>query len=189
MEEVFENLQSTEDKKIVFKTCFDASVTSSLNKRALGKIAWLFIVLGVFLCLLGAVSIKGGDVGYGVFLIVLGVIMYPVCIVATKLTQKNVNKTMSIMGSTTEEVYTFTESVFMLVQTKGEDFKGTTEAKYNYFYKIIEDRDNYFLYISKMQCHVLPKNSLVEGSFKDLDEIFFKNLGKNFTPYAAKYDE
>ena len=36
------------------------------------------------------------------------------------------------------------------------------------------------LYLSRMQCHVLPKESIVEGSLEELDGILNRNLHEKF---------
>ena len=67
-----------------------------------------------------------------------------------------------------------------IVQEKGESYRSETRADYTYFNKVEENDTHYFLYLSSMQCHVIPKNSITEGTLEDFNRILIQNLGLRF---------
>lgn len=42
------------------------------------------------------------------------------------------------------------------------------------------------MYISKMQCYVIDKASLTQGTFEELNAILQNNLGVKFTRYGTQ---
>ena len=164
---------------VVFNQKFDSYITTSLNKRAFKKLLPLFVIMSLFLIVLGILLIideENPDIGYGIFLIIFGLGFFPLILLLTKVIQKNVNKSMSVLSIETTETYRFYEDHFEIEQIKGDEFKGITIAKYSYFFSIEEDKDNYYLSLSKMQSHVIRKNSLIEGSIDEFINILSRNI-------------
>lgn len=87
---------------------------------------------------------------------------------------------MSVLSDYTIETYVFDYDSFSISQVKGDEYRAETVAKYSYFYKVVSTKTHYFLYLSAQQCHVLRKDSLIEGKLEDLDDIFARNLGTKF---------
>ena len=164
---------------VKFETKLNSQASGALNKYAMKKLWWVYALFTVLFVVLGALNLKDDTVS-GIIFICIGVLFTPLCIILTKLIQKKVDKSMSIMSDDTTETYTFEEDKFTVTQEKGEEFRGTTEAKYSYFNKVTETSTHFYMYLSKMQCHVVPKNALVEGSLEELENIFIKNLGPRF---------
>ena len=170
---------------VVFKSKFDESVTNTLNKHQIKKFGWLLGLLGVFFAVFGVLCIvfreDPSDVGLGIFLIVFGVLYFPLVIWLSKIVQKKWNKSMPIMSAETESEFKVDEEKVFMTQEKGDDYKAVTEARYNCFYKVIETKENYFLYISRSQSHVVNKKDLVEGSIEELNEILEQRLEGKFS--------
>lgn len=168
---------------VKFNTVFDASVTREANKHQHKKMAWVYVVFTALFVLLGVMDVLDGYLVSGIVWIVFGVGFYPLVLLFTKLLQKGMNKSMSVMSEETHEEYQFYEDHVVIIQTKGEDFKGTTEAKYNYFYQAVETKTHYLLYISKTQVHVIDKSKITEGTLEEMNEILRKQMPE------GKFDE
>lgn len=164
---------------------FDSNVTKEANKQQLKKLSFIMIILSLIFILLGFFMILNGeDLSIGITLIVLGILYIPLVILLTKFFQKRLDKSMSIMSSETKCNYLFTDEGITIDENKNDEFSCVIKAKYNYLYKVIETKDSYLLYISKMQLHVFFKNEIVEGTVDELNMIFKNRLGSHFKALA-----
>ncbi|MDE6585356.1 MAG: YcxB family protein, partial [Clostridia bacterium] len=155
---------------VEFKSKFDASKAKALNNLSLKRMKWLFIIASLLFITVGALGIAFREDEYdtviGICFIVIGVMFSPLVIGLTYVSQRNINKSMSVLSDYTDEIYSFDEENITVTQQKGNVYFAQTKASYNYIYKILEDKNYYFLYISKMQCHVIDKASLTQGSLE-----------------------
>ncbi|MDE5667472.1 MAG: YcxB family protein [Clostridia bacterium] len=94
--------------------------------------------------------------------------------------QKRNDKVTVYISSDTEEIYTFDEEYITVTQTKGDVFFATSKARYSYIYKAYEDQNYYYLYISKLQSHVIDKASITQGTLDELRTLLKTNLGDKF---------
>ena len=141
-------------------------------------------MLSVVLIALGILGVTfpedDGDLYFGIFMISFGVLFTPMTLLITILLQKSENKSSTVLSSETEEVLFFDADKITITQQKGDEFTSVTTAKYSYLYKVIENKQYYFLYISKMQSHVVDKTSLVQGTLDELNFYLMSNLGARF---------
>ena len=169
---------------VEFKTKLDASKTKAVNLNTFKRLWWLFAAVSLLFIVLGVVGLLSGedseDLYYAIFCLVFGVLFTPLVMLLTMIIQKSINKSASYISDNTEETYTFDEDNITVTQSKGEEFSAVTTAKYSYLYKVIENKGYYFLYISKMQCHVIDKQSITSGSLSELNVILSNKLGDRF---------
>lgn len=169
---------------IEFVGKFDSSVTQSLNNRQFKKLWWLFVVFSVLFVFIGVIGLllpeDESDKIFGIVMIVIGILFTPLCFLLTKLLQKNIDKSMSILSGETIETYRFYQDKLIITQNKGEEFEAVTTAKYSYLYQVEETATHYFLKISKMQSHVVNKSNLTQGTIEELNAILSSNLGVKF---------
>lgn len=168
---------------VKFETVFNRETTKSLNKAAFKKYFWLFLVLSTLLILMGIMGIvegitypEEGDLAYGIFMLAFGVLFFPLVYVLTHFLQKNVDKTMNLLSDETKESYVFTQDKIYVNTVQANDYSANVVASYKYLYKIIEDKNTIYLYISKMQSHVIQKKYLTEGSLEELTKFFETNF-------------
>lgn len=62
----------------------------------------------------------------------------------------------------------------------GDVFTSTLKARYSYIYKAREDKNYFYLYISKMQSHVIDKSSITQGTLEEATALLKTNLGYKF---------
>ena len=165
---------------IKFRTVFDENSVKQLSKHTLKKQLWIYIVLSVALLLIGVFNYSVGEKEIGLFLIIFGLIFVPILLLTVKFSQRKVNETMSILSGETVEIYEFNEEGISIQTNKGEEYFSLITAKYGYLYKVEETETNYFLYISKLQSHIVDKRFLIEGSIEQLNELFQRKLGERF---------
>ncbi len=148
------------------------------------KTWWIYVVFAV-VCILGGVAdiVLNDEVELGIFLIVFGVIFAPLLVLFASIGQKNSVKTMPLVSDETKETYIFDEDKVTILQQLRDDYYGSIITKYMYLFNVTETATHYFLYISRNHAHVVPKDSLVEGSLEQLNEIFLRQLGNKFKPY------
>ena len=169
---------------IEFQGKFDSKSTTTLNNRVIKKMWWLFAVCSVFFVLLGillaAFAEDTSDMVLGTLLIIFGLAFGPLVKLISHFMQKKLNNSMSILSPDTVQVFQFYPDKLVITQRKGDEYEATTTARYSYLYKVEETVSNYFLYISKVQTHVINKCDLVQGSLSELNGIFAANLGAKF---------
>lgn len=160
-------------------TVLDATALKSLNKFSFKKTLPLIIVLSVLIIFFGLVKLPDDDSSYvlGITIISCGVLFLPLCLLMVFIGQKNAAKQMPLLSAAPIATFTFEDDKFYIEEVKGDTYRGTTEAVYDYFNKVYETETHYFLYISQTQCHVLPKKDIVEGSAEELTTLLFRNLG------------
>lgn len=169
---------------IEFVGKFDGNAANSVTKRQIKKLWWAYAFFSLLFIAIGALGLilpeDGSDVIFGAVMIAFGVLFTPICLLLTKLLQKNLNKSMSILSSETIETYQFFPDRLIIMQRKGEEYEATTNAKYSYLYKVEETHTHYFLKISKVQSHVVKKADLTQGTIEELNSILYSNLGERF---------
>ena len=169
---------------VEFQGRFDSNSANALNRRALKKMWWVLVfcsaVFAVAGVLLAVFAEDLSDKILGILLACVGVFFAPLVKVLSKSSQNRLNKSMNILSSETVQVFQFYPDKLVITQRKGDEYEGVTTAKYSYLYKVEETVSTYFLYISKMQSHVVNKADLVQGTLGELNEIFTANLGPKF---------
>ncbi len=169
---------------VEFKSKLDSSKTTALNNRTFKKLLWFYALLSLILIVMGVLCVvlkeDNSDFASGIGLIVFGVLITPIGYLLTRVLQKRLDKSTVFISPDTEEVYTFDEQYITVTQTKGDVFFATTKAKYSYIYKAYEDKNYYYLYISKIQSHVIDKSSITQGTLDELHTLLITNLGSKF---------
>ena len=169
---------------IEFQGRFDSSTSYALNKRVFKKLWWLFVLCSLFLVAMGSLGIvfaeDFSDVVLGAILIVLGALFTPLVMALTKKIQKKQNESMNILSPDTVQIFQFYPDKLVITQRKGEEYEAMTTAKYSYLYKVEETDSTYFLFISRVQSHVVNKADLTQGTIEELNAIFASNLGYKF---------
>ena len=169
---------------VEFRTMLDSSKTTAVNKNTFKRLWWVFVLVSLaFICfgIIGFITKEDSeDLYYAIFCTVFSVLFTPSVWLVTGFLQKSINKSASYISDNTEEVYTFDDDKITVTQKKSDEFSAVTEARYSYLYKVIENKDYYFLYISKMQCHVIDKKSLTAGSLSELNALLTARLGEKF---------
>ena len=169
---------------IEFVGKFDGNAAKSVTQRQVKKMWWLYLFFSVLFIIVGVLGVllpdDSSDIIFGVVMITFGVLFTPICLLLTKLLQKNLNKSMSVLSSETVETYQFYPDKLIISQHKGDEFDAVTTAKYSYLYKVEETKTHYFLKISKVQSHVVKKADLTQGTIEELNSILYSNLGTSF---------
>lgn len=169
---------------VEFRSKLDGSKSRALNKDMFKKLLWLYAVLTTLLIVIGIVGIvlkeDSSDVAAGIGLIVLGVLITPLGYLLSRFLQKRIDRSATYISDSTEEIYTFDEQYITLTQTMGDVFSSTLKAKYSYIYKASEDKNYFYLYISKMQSHVIDKSSITQGTLEEVTSLLKANLGDKF---------
>lgn len=161
---------------VIVESTLDENVTKALNKASFKKLTILMLVVSLIFILLGIMNIFNDNLVGGFIWIIVGILYMPLVMLLTKINQKRINKTLSILSVETKERYEFNNEFILIQQQKGEDYSCETKAKYNYIFQVLETNDDFILYISNVQAHVVPKNKIIEGTVEELREILSNNL-------------
>ncbi|MGM9970559.1 MAG: YcxB family protein [Anaeroplasma sp.] len=165
---------------VIVETVFDEKVTKTLNKVSLKKLGLVMVIISLLFILIGVFNIIDGDLTGFIIWVSVGILYIPLVILLTKIIQKKSNKTLSLLSVQTKERYEFDNESIIIKQEKGDDYYSETRAKYNYLFKALETKDDFILYISNVQAHVIPKGKIIEGSVGELREILRRNLNDKF---------
>lgn len=169
---------------VKFETKLNADSTKQLNKHAFARLGWIMLIFSILLIAIGLVGYFLGtdseDRVLGIALAVFGVLFAPFIWVLSSIAQKNFNKSAKYITDETDEIYIFDNDTLYIKQVS-KNMQSETTYNYDYLYKVIESATYYFLYISKRQCHIVPKNSITEGDINTLNECLQQKLGKKFS--------
>lgn len=169
---------------IKFETKLNADSARQLNKHSLARLRWFLIIFSLFFIAIGIIGYLGRedelDSAMSIVLIVFGVLFTPIVWCVTMLLQKYINKTAKYITDETDEIYIFDEETLYIKQVS-EKMQSESTYSYDYLYKVMESATHYFLYISKMQCHIVPKNSVTEGDINVLNDILRRKLGNKYS--------
>lgn len=168
---------------IEFRSKLDGGKMQALDKSLFKRLWWLFALISVLITALGVLIIvfkEGyGDISGGIIYIGWGVLFMPLTYLATKLGNR-FDQSIVLISRDIEEVYTFDEQYITITQTKGTEYAATTKAEYSYLYKAYEDKNYYYLYLSKTQPHAIAKASITQGTLDEMQTLLKTNLGKKF---------
>ena len=172
-----------------FETKFSNESSRALNRRAIAKLSWVYVLFSVLFAVLGVVWIIGAltdgeaeqgekiaDLVFGCIFVAFGLAFKPLTAWLTKIIQKNVDASMSIMSGDTTEIYTFDENGLVIETEKTGIYKSRVEATYKYVFRIEEDAECYYLFISKLQSHVVFKKYLAEGTLAEMQGYISANF-------------
>lgn len=169
---------------VEFRSRLDSRKSQALNKRSFLKLLWLLLLLSAVFIVIGVCGVvfqeDDADFVGGVTFIVIGVLFTPIVYILSRIFQKSVDKSTTFISENTEEIYTFDEQYVTATQIQGDVFTATLKAKYSYIYKASEDKDYYYLFISKMQSHVIEKASITQGTLEEMQTLLKTNLGSKF---------
>lgn len=162
---------------VKFNTKVNSLTSGRVNKMQMKKLTWVYVVFSVLFSFVGVSFIIGGSVVFGcVFILIFGVGFYPLCKTLTKLMQKNIDKTSSVITNETDLTITFTEEKIIIDSVSPNLFTEHLEAFYNYIYKITESNEEYFIFTNRVNCHHVPKNTLTEGTLEELASYLQNNF-------------
>jgi len=169
---------------IEVKSKFDKNLTKPLLRLQMRKLWWLyliFILLFVFIGVLSFVSPEtDSDKSFGIFMIVFGVLFFPLVYLLSKVFQKILNNSTKSMSAETFMYFRFNENKIYQESNRGEEYKATYECSYTLLYKAYETKSHFFMYISRMQTFIIPKKDIVTGTPEELRQILYNKLGYKF---------
>lgn len=178
---------------VEFKVNFDSRVTRKMTEyqtdkslKSTYKMMPLFLILGAIFIAVSFLNSKNSGFDYflfglGLFLIIF-ILLFPIILKSTiKNQQRMIENNNTLMGNQTEEIYKFDEEKVFIFTNKGKKYRSAVETDYDYFCYVIEDENSFMLFISNVQCHVIFKDCLTNGSLEEFKEI----LSKHFS--GAKY--
>lgn len=165
---------------VEFKQKFDEHVTASATKQQTKKVLPFMLIVSGILIIFGIVGTVFGedssDFYMGVYMLVLGAVLPIVFFVVLYFTQRAFNKSMALLGESTEQIFTFSDREVTISQTKGDEFEGFTRAKYSFLWKVEETKTHYFLYVSRGQLHVIDKGCITQGTIEEMNSYLMTNL-------------
>lgn len=168
---------------IRFECRLNAKSTKEINKFWFKKILWLIFTVSILLLVIGLCgffcSENNNDRNLAIAYIILSVLIFPLTYFIIMIGQLFENRFSKSVYDGTDEIYEFGKDGLQLKQTSDKLYC-QSDYKYSYFYKVYETKTHYILYISLRQCHIVPKNSIVEGTVDELNELLNRNLGKKF---------
>ena len=169
---------------IEFKGKFDEKAQISVNKRSFKSASIFILIICAILLVVGIIGLifreDAEDLGAAIYCIVLSVLCYPLFCGIYAIMLKFFKTNSKLISDSTEQQFQFFEDNFICSQKKGDEFNDVMQAKYSVLIKVIETKEQYFIYITKTSCLVINKVDLTSGTIEELNEIFVKELGEKF---------
>lgn len=173
---------------IEFNGKFDSRVNKKMteyqlekSKASIKKLMPLVLLLGALFVGLSFISFKSSGIDYflfgvGVFLI-LFILIFPLMLKKTIIKQQEmIERQSTLMGNSTEESYKFDDEKVFIFSTKGDKYRSAVETDYDYFSFVVEDDECYMMFISNVQCHVIFKDTLKQGTLEEFEALLSKHF-------------
>ena len=173
---------------IEFNGKFDSRVNKKMteyqlekSKASIKKLMPLVLLLGALFVGLSFISFKSSGIDYflfgvGVFLI-LFILIFPVTLKKTITKQQEmIERQSTLMGNLTEESFKFDDEKVFIFTTKGDKYRSAVETDYDYFCFVVEDDECYMMFISNVQCHVIFKDNLKQGTLEEFETLLSKHF-------------
>lgn len=173
---------------IEFNGKFDSRVNKKMteyqlekSKASIKKLMPLVLLLGALFVGLSFISFKSSGIDYflfgvGVFLI-LFILIFPLMLKKTIIKQQEmIERQSTLMGNSTEESYKFDDETVFIFSTKGDKYRSAVETDYDYFSFVVEDDECYMMFISNVQCHVIFKDNLKQGTLEEFEALLSKHF-------------
>lgn len=173
---------------IEFNGKFDSRVNKKMteyqlekSKASIKKLMPLVLLLGALFVGLSFISFKSSGIDYflfgiGVFLI-LFILIFPLTLKKTIIKQQEmIERQSTLMGNSTEESYKFDDDKVFIFSTKGDKYRSAVETDYDYFSFVVEDDECYMMFISNVQCHVIFKDNLKQGTLEEFEALLSKHF-------------
>ena len=166
---------------IEVKSRFDRGLTKSLLKFSMRNLWWVYVLFTVVFIGFGISDIILTDsVAYGIVLIVIGVLFFPMTWLFTIWLQNRLDKSSKMLNAKIGTYYKFGEKIYQETCCDEATMKSTTECNYSLLYKAYETQSHFFIFISKMQAHVLPKCDFTNGTPEELSILLREKMGDKF---------
>lgn len=169
---------------VEFRCKLDSDKSKALDKLAFRKLLIWCLLFGSIMIAIGVVCTifrnDGSDLVMGIVLIIFGVLLTPVCLLVAYIIRKVNDESTTYISDETEEIYTFDEQYITLTQTTAGLYSATLKAKYPFIYKARENKNSFYLYVSKVQCYILDKSSITQCTLEEFVTLLKSNLGDKF---------
>ncbi len=137
----------------------------------------VFIIFGVKRIVEGVNYLDNKALVFGIILVVFGLVFYPVMKISGKRSQQNADNESS-SNNTVREIFEFTASEITIEAIGQNEISSTNKLSYQNLLKIVETEKYFYVFITAQQAYVIPKTSLIEGSFNELIGYLNQNFSK-----------
>lgn len=169
---------------VEFRFKLDGSKSKVLDKLAFKKLLIWCLLFSTIMIAIGIVCVifrnDDSDLVMGIALIIFGVLLTPVSCLVTYIMRKVNDESTTYISDETEEIYTFDEQYITILQTTAGLYSATLKAKYPFIYKVRESKNSFYLYVSKVQCYIVDKSSITQGTLEEFSTLLKSNLGDKF---------
>ncbi|MDR3217352.1 MAG: YcxB family protein [Clostridiaceae bacterium] len=170
----------------------------AFNLYVIKKPRLMILLAGIFIALMGAlivilsVTTNDGFTWIGALIIAVGATFAGIALLFKKLTEKNVKKLQDSSGMISDDTvvnFSFAKDAFtsktMLKSKKLDE----ANVDYSNVFKIVEDKDLIYIFISNNQALPLAKDGMSDTSYEEF-KLFLKHKmaenGKPFVDYKEK---
>ena len=145
------------------------------NKLTLLLPMVIFIMLGLFISIFHK---EESDKYFGIiFTIVFGLGFPLLCLGMMKFMIWLQLRSSKFISEETKIHYRFDDNI-IYYQMKKPGMITTSEWDWSLCYKAYETKEYYYIYISNMQAHIIPKKDITAGTTTDLSELLHKSISK-----------
>jgi hypothetical protein len=128
------------------------------------------------------------DFWIGVFYIVIAVLLLLIIFLLIRVLQKSMNGLNNLVNSEATSYLRIDENRIYREANSDEDFRSMSECSFAMLYKAYETKTHFFLFISNMQPHVVPKKDIIKGTPEELASVLSAKLGKKFKDLNIRRD-
>lgn len=169
------------EKRVVIESSMNEKDALALNRSAFMRFLWLFLLLGGILLVIGILGLfdeeesRIGSIILIVFAVCVPLLGYALTMF---LARRNI-KSNAAVSNDMQQRYTFTPRSVVIEQKSGQ-MQSTNEYAWSMFFRVIEDKNYYYLYTSGSTSLIVHKNNVLEGSLDELSQMMKAALGTKY---------
>ncbi len=170
------------------KTILNQNLIKKFNAdQAKSKVWFVFALTAIFFAL-GIVCffVKVIDNFYGVFLIIVGLLLPVIYFLTVRILMNRTLKSSPILKNETTQVWRFLDDKIIFNESGKYVEARDTQFSYEAIHKVEENETAFYIYVSKMQAYIIDAKGFNMGSRHDLHRLLLDKVGSKKYKYSKR---
>ncbi len=170
-----------DNKDIIAKSecVYDSDTIKEFNKVHMrSQISHIIVSIIAILLMIFAIFAKDSDISFRILTGVFSIVWFAEMLLLPYFWSRKYQKTAKALLDVRVE-FKFYNNQIDITSYKGDNKKGESQIEYTELYKVLDIRDNIYLYVSSNQAYICSKEKF-SGDYNKLSSIFREKLNKKY---------
>ncbi len=170
-----------DNKDIIAKSesVYDSETIKEFNKVHLRlQTSHIIVSIIAVLLMIYAIFAKDSDIYFRILTGVISILWFAEMLLLPYFWSRKYQKTAKALLDIKVE-FNFYNNLIDIVSYKDDNKKGESEIEYTELYKVVDTKDNIYLYVSSNQAYICSKEKF-SGDYNKISNIFKEKLNKKY---------